>query len=956
MKKCLKYYLVSTIVLMFFMTSYADFPSYTDIIEITDHYAGFSNSYIEEYDDDEWRVDWANWHNGIFRSTQWHKSINTNRKWHNMTYDGDTESIKGYVDFDIYHIEPSPDDADSFRIYYRANGDWESTRYSYFYIGNIHLPVSTDTFHYEDSYGYDTREYTGYYKHSGDYYYRQRFHVADIPKTIGAVPYDLKVGQKNGYFKSLGQTQYVPFNKVPDTQFSPIKIRKETPVEFDVQFNLMADATLEIYDQDDKRIYSGQFKAGTNTLKLNKFSFRNGIQNLYVKAYNDYWDYGRKTFQIDVKKDFYSDYVANKVAVNQNAYNVFYPSNATVYFMPYQKDLTDTLSHIKTGHTFKENIITGWNVIQLPARLNNQTFNVYVVSNNKIVEKYHLPVTTINRAYHVSRTEHALYFELENEIDAFSKEGIGIYKKNVSTLGEIVIPLDKNGVATSEYSLFYSDTENDPQKSVKYKYIHDVSGFTNHQGVDKNSNKDLTAPKLTFDKVGLYDLTFSVQDNAKSTNETQFTSYDKWSSPVHKKILVHRRPFADLKILYTKNVSDNLFYIHETHKNGYDVDHSNMPNKGIIADELEWKTVGSNNWLKGIPSGTLSMSNSYIVRYRVQDIENAWSDWAVVHINEANALELAIETVIVPTYPSAVYSGQIVNIESTVYSSSPVSHVVGRLTNGTTVNMTRSSQKDMKSVWTAKYTIPKTLTDGDYNFRSTATNDNGIKAHDDDNVKVVANNAPSVRFVSHSPSAINELDDVIYVARSNDPDGDTLKLDYYIKAPNASNYVLYKSYTGLASGSDVMLKPIRSVVMGDYHLRVVVTDPQGETASAETDFSPNIILNITGVLTPNPALAGEEITIKTDTNNYGERVILNLSALESGKYLELSPIYAVNAVDNVFSGTYIVPLKTHDGTYVIPATVYRTTPSGIVTATTTLELTIKGNIYDLTKPQVKENE
>ena len=109
------------------------------------------------------------------------------------------------------------------------------------------------------------------------------------------------------------------------------------------------------------------------------------------------------------------------------------------------------------------------------------------------------------------------------------------------------------------------------------------------------------------------------------------------------------------------------------------------------------------------------------------------------------------------------------------------------------------------------------------------------------------------------------------------------------------------------------------------------------------------------MITPNPCLAGERVSIVTNTKGYGEIVIVDLNSIELGRTITLSPDFATTNDENVFRGTYIVPLGTKDGTYDVPATVYRTTAFGVKSETTTLQLIVKGNMFQLIKPRIRDS-
>ncbi|WP_440977657.1 S-layer homology domain-containing protein [Sedimentibacter sp. LTW-03] len=96
------------------------------------------------------------------------------------------------------------------------------------------------------------------------------------------------------------------------------------------------------------------------------------------------------------------------------------------------------------------------------------------------------------------------------------------------------------------YKTFYEDYEDDPQNSSEnWRYVHDYDYFTNDLGIASYSGLWLSAPKTSFDKVGLFTTEVQTKDNPVGT-ETRFDEYKKTSTMKNGalNIYVHRKPIA----------------------------------------------------------------------------------------------------------------------------------------------------------------------------------------------------------------------------------------------------------------------------------------------------------------------------------------------------------------------------------------------------------------------------
>ena len=128
--------------------------------------------------------------------------------------------------------------------------------------------------------------------------------------------------------------------------------------------------------------------------------------------------------------------------------------------------------------------------------------------------------------------------------------------------------------------------------------------------------------------------------------------------------------------------------------------------------------------------------------------------------------------------------------------------------------------------------------------------------------------------------------------------------------------------------------------------RYTATTPNGNTEVFPVNFTTVLPLAIIGEITPNPALAGERVQIVCQTEGYGENVEI---VMWNGDTVVLESDIPITNKNNTWRGSYIVPINTPDGTYMNKATVTR----GPKTATADLPLIIKGNIYQLVRPRIR---
>ena len=146
----------------------------------------------------------------------------------------------------------------------------------------------------------------------------------------------------------------------------------------------------------------------------------------------------------------------------------------------------------------------------------------------------------------------------------------------------------------------------------KWKLVHDYNYFENNNGQYANTGKYLSDFPTELNKVGRYKITFE----------------DKAINPQY--IYVHRRP----KAIITMQRSDNTISLDSS--KSYDLD-KQSENNGIQEVEWSYKKVSDSNWTNGKLSN-IEDGESYIIRLRVKDYQNTWSEYATKYVTSQDGV------------------------------------------------------------------------------------------------------------------------------------------------------------------------------------------------------------------------------------------------------------------------------------------------------------------------------
>lgn len=521
------------------------------------------------------------------------------------------------------------------------------------------------------------------------------------------------------------------------------------------------------------------------------------------------------------------------------------------------------------------------------------------------------------------------------------------------------------------------DDENDPITQIGYQYVHDASYYDNSTGLETGARSSFSANKTdyistvktVFTKPGKYTIYRQIVDTP-----TGMPAYSKDSNTPSIEIYVHRKPIADFSLDWDYN-SGSATYRTTWVDKSYDLDHQfSDPNKGITDRTIMYrKTSGDNIWIYAIPDHLTA--GTYELRYAVKDIEGVWSDEKVstftlsaAPVIQADAkLRTLSSNFSISSIPATEYFELYdvwtrypynVSLEIALYNSAGTIRVGAIKTVNYSAATGTKAGNDIN--WNnITYQVANTITDGNYMLK--------LRAYDSGNASIRQdiNFAVTVRTPHDLIGYINgdSTGAALYLAEINELTAET---SIYVQSVNTN-----------VIGTNVPLLYVNTV--GDkkqWRNTITVNEAVGEIAGTaiytsttvngvagtyanggrdDVDFITRHPLEITGTIAPNPALAGERVRIVCDTKGRGETVIVDLDAIENGRTITLTPDFATTTPENIFRGSYIVPINTKDGTYPVTATVYRTTIFGLRSESTQMDLVIQGNMYQLIKPNIKDS-
>lgn len=208
-------------------------------------------------------------------------------------------------------------------------------------------------------------------------------------------------------------------------------------------------------------------------------------------------------------------------------------------------------------------------------------------------------------------------------------------------------------------SLLFYDPEGDPAGPYQWKYTH-TPKFIANQGLSALHNTTSASAQLLFDKVGVYQVRMSAQDDPHPSyrypNQT-FAAYRKSSNEFLRSITVHRRPVAAFTLALNSNQTVNW------------IDASYDPDRWASTSSYSPAEDGKNyQSTRGIfdrkyyyitPSGTYvasqllypSEAGTYRAGMAVMDEYGAWSDFVERSITVTAPLPVNRLPTAAVTYP-----------------------------------------------------------------------------------------------------------------------------------------------------------------------------------------------------------------------------------------------------------------------------------------------------------------
>ncbi len=402
---------------------------------------------------------------------------------------------------------------------------------------------------------------------------------------------------------------------------------------------------------------------------------------------------------------------------------------------------------------------------------------------------------------------------------------------------------------TIDVKSVYSDYEGDPLYESAIAITHNQNALENPIGTDAFDGKNVPNWNGKLTKTGLYTLIPRVRDNPN--DDDRFADYRLWNKDnMTTEILVHRKPIASMRISTTNAAPYSLT---AKDSNSYDLDHISQPTGGIV--EVEWglKKVFDDAWqitsgtLGTTMSGAMETGETYIVSYRVKDVEGQWSDpvteQVVAGMNLLMDAKLETES---PTQSLTKFqTGNNVKFTN-LWSSYALAHrlEIQMFNEGVPILNKVTLRKEWGNVKTEAYperdwhdvlfAIPKGLADKTYQFIVTAYDDinASIKKYNTFQLTSVSNSAPIITFAKFEPTDLYEADMAKVQVKVSDPDGDRLKVQIYISFDGKPEKML-EVQENVISGTGLDLAPFEIPNAKSIKLRGVVIDPYLAEGQAE---------------------------------------------------------------------------------------------------------------------------
>lgn len=330
-----------------------------------------------------------------------------------------------------------------------------------------------------------------------------------------------------------------------------------------------SDSTFEgyvlLFDQSTasiKRIPRVNMNSYSNTdgdfgyENLVSISKTKGVHNIEVQI-NDtkvkVWDNNRLIIDYTLPQKIGEGF---GIVADHNSHNCDETSTFIFGSLVMKNETGKTLDEALKSTTWRENstrFVVNISDIELP-ELNDSTKLANILSNMLSNSVYLVGLgTDANRSQFqtfVSRNDGKGVFYFNNNMDAALNQTADYIVSIIQSLPKNIDQYVLLGEQVT-YNTYYSDPENDPKYTERWKYTHDPNYFENSLGLASFSGQYISGPVIVFDKVGKYDVIFQARDNPK--NDSRFDNYRLWSyMPLNKLVLyVHRKPVAQYAVSMT---------------------------------------------------------------------------------------------------------------------------------------------------------------------------------------------------------------------------------------------------------------------------------------------------------------------------------------------------------------------------------------------------------------------
>jgi len=264
------------------------------------------------------------------------------------------------------------------------------------------------------------------------------------------------------------------------------------------------------------------------------------------------------------------------------------------------------------------------------------TYKVRNVGNNIKVYVSGTPIIDVNDSQFSAAGSFGIYSaspraEFKNVGYKLLGGGTAITYDNVALVGDNVT-----------YSSTYADPESDPKidSLAQWTFMQtNASKFLNagdgKSGTSPLHNKTVQSPYLSFDKVGIYQVSYRLPDDpnvAYAYPSMAFNDYRKFSDPYSQYIVVHRKPISLFsiamsagKVVWTDNSYDPDRWLSSSNYSTEDTGINYQTTRGILEKKFYYIAPSGNTVTAKLVTPT--ELGAYTVGMAVKDEYGAWSNW-----------------------------------------------------------------------------------------------------------------------------------------------------------------------------------------------------------------------------------------------------------------------------------------------------------------------------------------